>query len=184
MKGKQANTDQAAPAPSIDPERYVLETSQRFSRSREELFEFFSDPSNLGRITPPWLDFRILTPLPIDVCEGAQITYRLRLHHVPINWLTRITQWQPPHRFVDEQLAGPYRCWVHEHRLVEEGGQTIMYDRVQFLTRGPRALRHLVHRLFVNQRVREIFAYRQGCLSDLLGGELGSAITIRRAAGA
>ena len=98
---------------------------------RDQIFEFFSDATQLQAITPPWLHFSIETPTPIRMFPGTLIDYRLRLRGIPIRWRTRITDWQPPHQFVDEQIRGPYRLWRHTHTfedLGQEGtfGQEVM----------------------------------------------------------
>ena len=99
-----------------------LHTTQHLPLPRPEVFAFFADAENLERITPPELAFEIATPTPIDIREGALIEYRLGLFGVRFSWRTEITAWEPPYRFVDQQLRGPYRRWHHTHSFVEERG--------------------------------------------------------------
>jgi len=125
----------------------------------DTVFDFFSDAENLEAITPPWLNFRIVSPVPIDLREGTLIDYRLKLHGLPVRWRTLIRDWQPPRRFVDEQLRGPYRTWIHEHTFEPHEGGTICRDTVTYdVPGGP--LRAVVHKLFVGKQVDRIFAYR------------------------
>jgi ligand-binding SRPBCC domain-containing protein len=132
--------------------------------SLEDVFAFFADAANLERITPPWLRFRIVTPTPIAMRPGAMIAYRLRIHGVPARWLSEITVWDPPHRFVDEQRRGPYRQWIHTHTFAPVAAGTKMTDTVDyvapfaFLTGG-----------FVRRDIETIFAYRTTVLTEIFG---------------
>lgn len=135
----------------------LLLTSLFLPRPLPEVFEFFADAGNLQRITPPWVDFRIATPLPIAMHVGALIDYRLKVHGVPIGWRTEITAWQPPHHFVDTQLSGPYRRWVHSHRFREVPGGTLVEDEVDFAVPGGWP----IERLFVRRDLTGIFLHRQ-----------------------
>ena len=121
-----------------------------------KLFEFFGDATNLDALTPPWLHFNIVTPRPIPMKAGTLIDYRLRIHGIPIRWRTRINEWKPPHRFVDEQIRGPYRRWIHEHTFDERDGGTLARDTVSYAV--PFDL--LTHHLFVKPDIERIFAFR------------------------
>jgi len=134
-------------------------------RPRQEVFEFFSDASNLEVITPPWLLFRVVTPQPIQMHPGTIIDYRLKIRGIPARWQSRITVWDPPHSFVDEQTRGPYRIWIHEHRFVEDSGGTRCEDDVQYAPLGGA----LINKLFVERDIRNIFAYRSQRLLEIFG---------------
>ena len=148
---------------------HVLERVQRVDVPIERAFAFYSDARNLEAITPPWLGFRV-TSAPDVISEGALITYRLKLHGIPVRWRTRIAVWDPPTRFVDVQLAGPYALWEHTHTFAPLGpGAVEMRDRVRYrMPFGP--LGALAHLLFVRRDLRRIFDFRREAVADLLAG--------------
>jgi ligand-binding SRPBCC domain-containing protein len=132
----------------------------------EEVFHFFGDAANLERITPPELHFRIVTPQPIRMAEGTLIDYRLRLFGAPMLWKTRISLWEPPCRFVDEQLSGPYKIWVHTHRFSSTNGTTLMEDEVVYqLPFQP--MGEVVYPL-VRLELNRIFGFRQRTIWKML----------------
>jgi ligand-binding SRPBCC domain-containing protein len=132
-------------------------------RPIDEVFAFFADARNLQTLTPPWLRFEILTPGSIEMARGMQIDYRLRLHGLPLRWTSKITAWETPRRFVDEQIRGPYRVWIHEHTFVEGRGGTVVRDDVRYAVPGGA----LVDRLFVRPDLRRIFDYRHSRLREI-----------------
>jgi ligand-binding SRPBCC domain-containing protein len=127
---------------------------------RDTVFSFFADARNLEAITPPWLNFVILAPEPIDMRTGARIDYQLRVHGFPMRWKTEISDWDPPFRFVDKQLRGPYKQWIHTHTFEEKSGGTICRDHVEYVVPGGRFINWLI----VRRDVEKIFAYRQDAL--------------------
>jgi ligand-binding SRPBCC domain-containing protein len=144
---------------------FILTAEQWLPRRRDEVFPFFAEAANLEKITPSFLHFRILSPLPIEMRQGARIDYRISLRGIPMRWRTEITVWEPPFRFVDTQLTGPYRQWIHEHTFEDRDGGTWCRDRVEYRVPGGA----LVHTLFVERDVRAIFAYRRDALARLFG---------------
>jgi ligand-binding SRPBCC domain-containing protein len=140
---------------------HLLERQQRVELPLTQAFVFYGDAHNLERITPPWLGFEVTTPGPIEMGVGTLIEYRLRLHRVPVRWRTRIEAWEPPHRFVDVQVKGPYALWEHTHTFEEDGPEaTIIGDRVRYsIPLGP--LGELANRLLVRRDVERIFDYRR-----------------------
>jgi ligand-binding SRPBCC domain-containing protein len=148
---------------------HVLERRQRVELPLAEAFEFYGDAFNLEEITPPFLGFRVTTPAPIEMGAGTLIEYRLRLHGVPVRWRTRIETWEPPHRFVDVQLSGPYALWHHTHTFEPDGPDAVWIgDRVRYaIPFGP--LGELAHTLLVRRDVESIFDYRREAVARRLG---------------
>lgn len=137
----------------------------------DRVFPFFADAGNLEAITPPLLNFQVVTAQPIDMRPGALIDYRLKIRGVPVSWRTEISVYDPPRRFVDRQVKGPYRLWEHTHDFEpsKDGRSTIIRDRVLYeLPRVPG--RSIVHALVVRPDLRRIFEYRQRTISRLLLG--------------
>jgi ligand-binding SRPBCC domain-containing protein len=148
---------------------HILERQQITDRPIDQVFDFYGDARNLERITPPWLGFEVTTPGPIKMGVGTLIEYRLRLHRVPVRWRTRIEAWEPPRRFVDVQVKGPYSLWEHTHEFEEDGpGATIIRDRVRYaIPFGP--LGERAERILVRRDLRQIFDYRRDAVARALG---------------
>jgi ligand-binding SRPBCC domain-containing protein len=133
------------------------------------VFAFFADAKNLERITPAFLSFRILTPLPLDMRAGTFIDYRVGLRGLPMKWRSQITTWEPPVRFVDVQVRGPYREWKHTHAFDERDDGTLVLDTVLYSLRGPAFIGHAIDRLLVAPNLTRIFSFRHDALQDAFG---------------
>lgn len=179
MTGKSTSGEAAAHAASpagssglagFPPGTMSLERRLFLPAQRSAVFEFFSHAENLGRITPPDLQFEITSPRPIRMHVGALIDYRIRLHGVPMRWRTRILDWEPPHRFVDLQLRGPYRFWLHEHEFRETEGGTTVTDRVWYRLPALGPLARPVSAL-VRRQLDAIFDFRAEAVRRALAVE-------------
>jgi ligand-binding SRPBCC domain-containing protein len=147
---------------------YTLQREQLVPLSPVETFDFFADAFNLEAITPPWLGFEVATPRPIAMAAGALIEYRLKLHALPLRWLTRIEAWEPGRRFADRQLRGPYRLWHHTHAFAADERGTVMRDLVRYaLPLGP--VGRLARAVLVRRDLDRIFDYRRDAVASRLG---------------
>jgi ligand-binding SRPBCC domain-containing protein len=151
---------------------YRIEREQWLARPIAEVFTFFGDATNLEAITPEWLRFSVITPAPIVMGAGTLIEYRLRWRGMPVRWTTRIEAWEPPHRFVDTQLKGPYRLWHHTHTFEAQRGGTLIRDEVRY--RLPLGwLGAALHRLGVRRDLEAVFDDRARRIRALLEPERG-----------
>ena len=145
---------------------FHFNTEHTVNRTLDQVFEFFSRAENLEKITPEWLNFKILTPLPITMEQDTLIDYQIKMMGLAMTWKTGITTWEPQIRFVDTQLKGPYRRWIHEHRFEAADGRTIMYDSVEYAIPAG-FLSGLINKFFVEPRIQSIFSHRKQIIDQL-----------------
>ncbi len=147
---------------------YQLKTSQKLPISIQTAWEFFSNPTNLSKITPPWLNFEVRTKLPEKMYCGMIITYFVRpLLNIPQTWVTEITHVNQPNYFVDEQRFGPYKFWHHQHSFtITEDGGVIMDDIVSYVIPFG-FLGRIINYFIVSKKVKEIFDYRKTVLEKM-----------------
>jgi ligand-binding SRPBCC domain-containing protein len=147
---------------------HVLETRLWLARPRAQVFAFFADPGHLAQLTPPALHLRLLTPA-ATLSAGAVLDLRARWRGVPLRWRTYIREYDPPHRFVDVQVRGPWARWEHRHLFLDGDGGTWLEDRVTYrLPLGP--LGRALHAALVHRELGAAWAFRQARLTELFGG--------------
>jgi ligand-binding SRPBCC domain-containing protein len=145
---------------------HIYTASLEIALPRDEVFSFFASAENLQRITPPNLGFQIITPTPIEMKAGALIEYRISMRGIPMKWRTKITKWNPPFEFVDTQLSGPYKQWIHRHTFTEtDTGTTLIEDEVRY--RLPLEPLGDIARFFVEREIKNIFDYRQKIVAEV-----------------
>ena len=146
---------------------HTLERKLTLDRPIKTIFDFFADAANLERITPPELKFHIITEQPIQIEKGTLIDYSLKMRGFPVKWRTEISVWEPPHKFVDRQLRGPYKQWIHTHSFTEiDVGKTLIEDEVRY--RLPLEPLGDVAHFLVRRELDYIFDYRQKAVAEIL----------------
>ncbi len=149
---------------------YTLLKQQLIRKPRADVFRFFQSPENLELITPASIGLTILTPKPISMHPGAVLDYTIRLFGVTVRWTTLVSTYDPPARFSDVALKGPYRFWHHTHTFEETSDGTLMTDVVRYaLPFGP--LGRLTHCLLVKRQLKNIFDYRAAKVAQMLEPE-------------
>lgn len=146
---------------------HILTRSLTLDLPRRKVFDFFADAGNLERITPPELNFKIITEQLFNIKQGSLIDYKLKMRGIPLTWRTLISVWNPPHSFVDEALKSPYKQWIHRHTFTElENGKTLIEDQVKY--RLPfEPFGDLAH-WFVRRELDHIFDFRQKAVMEIL----------------
>lgn len=153
----------------IDTNKGTVISDQWVARDLAEVFKFFSDARNLERLTPAFLHFKIMSMSTDSIGEGTEIRYRLKVHGLPVGWVSRIIDWDAPRSFSDIQITGPYRFWCHRHLFEPANGGTWIRDRVHYgLPFGP--LGKIFTKNLVGKDVQNIFLYRQKIIRDLFHG--------------
>lgn len=144
---------------------FEINTKQYINKPLEVVFEFFSKPENLEMITPESLSFNILTPIPIRMEKGSLIDYTIRLFGIPIHWRSLISDYEPPFRFVDQQIKGPYTFWHHTHTFQAVEGGVEIIDKIKYsLPMG--WLGTLVHSIWVRKDLEKIFEHRKTVIQN------------------
>lgn len=132
-------------------------------------WNFFGAAENLPTITPPWLAFKVHTPMPIVLGNDAILDYTIRWMGLPIRWRTRIIEWSPPHQFIDLQIRGPYSLWHHQHTFTAREGGVECRDRVIYRLPAPGPLARLVHATIVRRQLQGIFSFRREAIARHFG---------------
>jgi ligand-binding SRPBCC domain-containing protein len=148
--------------------KHVLNLKMDIPAGIEEVFGFISDIGNLERVTPPDLDFTVITPRPVAFAEGTIFDYRLRMFGFPLSWRSQIKRFEPPNLIIDEQLSGPYKLWLHMHYFREADGMTSMVDEIHYelpLSPFGDVALPLVHR-----ELQRIFQFRSEVMFETLTG--------------
>ena len=139
---------------------YRLNKSQFIRKPIDEVFSFFSNPENLEKLTPKYLKFKIITPLPIIMDKGQTIEYTIKLRGFSMRWSSIISLYNPPYSFIDEQVMGPYSKWHHTHKFTEIDDGTLIEDDVIY--RIPLGwIGKLANYIFVKNDLEKIFQYRK-----------------------
>ena len=138
----------------------------------EDVFEFCRDTRYLNQISPPLLHFqpRQRPEIDVKIAAGVEIEYDMRLHGLPVRWRSRISVFDPPHRFVDEQMTGPYLHWSHLHTFQAlHDGNTLIGDVVDYKLPGGTVIANLAQMLFVKRDLKKVFSHRSMKYRELLG---------------
>ena len=134
----------------------------------DRAWSFFSSAKNLSVITPPDLNFEILTDLDgNEIYKGMLIDYKVSpLPGMRVHWITEIAEVDKPFSFMDRQLKGPYKTWEHRHEFIQKKGGVLMKDLVTYqLPFG--IIGSVVHALVVRRKLHVIFNFRKMVLEKL-----------------
>ena len=149
---------------------YQIYREQKIPASLQEVWDFIASPSNLQNITPEYMGFEITTSnLPDQMYPGMIIIYKVNpIPGIKLNWVTEITHIMEKAYFVDEQRAGPYKIWHHEHKITPVDEGVLMTDLVHYQPAFG-FLGTLANRFFIRKRLDEIFEFRMQKLTEIFG---------------
>jgi len=147
---------------------YYYVTEQLLPTDINKSWDFFSSPDKLALITPPAMDFKILTALDgREIYEGMLINYTVKpLWGLKFHWLTEICEVNKPLFFIDRQLKGPYKLWEHTHTFMEKDNGVLVKDEVKYQLHFG-VIGNIIHSLLVRKKIEDIFIYRKNVLRQL-----------------
>jgi ligand-binding SRPBCC domain-containing protein len=149
---------------------YQLHKTQKIPASVEKIWDFISSPANLKKITPVYMGFDITSKnLPEKMYPGMIISYKVSpVFGIKTTWVTEITQVKEQEYFGDEQRAGPYSMWHHEHKIESIPGGVLMTDIVSY--KPPYGfLGSIANALLIKKKLKEIFDYRTVAVEQIFG---------------
>ncbi len=130
------------------------------------LFEFFSVPENLSKLTPPETGFRVVHTTHSRIVQNTQLTYSIKQMGIPMKWVAQIEEWMPNAYFTDVQIKGPFAWYKHKHILEKTTGGTIVRDELQYRLPGG-WLGALIGQRWVQKTLQQTFQYRQDKMREL-----------------
>jgi ligand-binding SRPBCC domain-containing protein len=149
---------------------HSIKTVQILPISIDEAWNFFSNPANLAKITPPNMGFNIISQHHgHKMYAGQIIEYTVKpVLGIPLYWMTEITQVVDGKYFIDEQRFGPYTLWHHQHHFKQVEGGVEMTDIVHYkLPLG--FIGRIGNALFVKKQLQSIFDYRFTKADEVFG---------------
>ncbi len=154
---------------------YRLQRSQFLSTDIHTAWKFFTNPEDLSKITPGYIEFRITKQTSSEMYPRMLLYYKIKpILKLPMTWVTEITQVYAPVWFLDEQRKGPYRMWRHQHIFKEVNGGVEMEDIVDYaMPLG--LLGQFVHFFVVAKKLEGIFDFRREALEKIFNSKKGNA---------
>ena len=152
---------------------YTLYAKQTVDKEIDFLWDFFSKPRNLNKLTPEDVQFKIISGESDDFYEGKIISYKIKpFKLVALNWVTEISQVKEGSYFIDNQIFGPYKMWHHEHHFKRnDNGTTEIIDKVTYKVPFY-ILGKLIHKIFIRRKLFKIFMFRQKKINELFNNLL------------
>ncbi|MBY0522967.1 MAG: SRPBCC family protein [Gemmataceae bacterium] len=144
-----------------------FESSLVVARTLTDVFEFFRQPANLVRVSPPELHMKLVEG-PERIELGSRVIIQARRWGVVQRVVSEITSFESDVAFIDEQREGPLKRWKHTHRFETAGTGTRVIDAIDFEPPGG-MLGLVVTAAFVERDLKWIFEHRTRVLGELLG---------------
>jgi len=139
------------------PQTYIHQSL--LPASAEEAFAWHARPGALERLTPPWEKVRVVSRTG-GISEGDRVVLRLCVGPVPVTWVAEHRDFQPPERFRDVQIRGPFSSWDHLHRFEPlTPDQCRLEDRIEYTIPGG-VVGRMLGGAFLRRKLERMFNYR------------------------